>query len=105
MLSPLKTYVAMYYAENGKHPENFKQLGIPDEDMNDGEYIKQVKILPEGALRVELTEFFGTGMSLTLKQQTIMGGTQIKWQCYSNLPQEMLAIGYASSHICEQETL
>jgi len=104
LLSPLKTYIAMYYAENGKHPESFKQLGIPDEDMNDGEYIKQVKILPEGALRVELSEFFGTGAYLTLTQQTIMGGTQIKWACSSNLSQEVLAIGYGGSRYCEQET-
>jgi len=100
----LKTYVAIYYAENGKHPENFKQLGMADEDMNDGEYIKQVKILPEGSLRVELTDFFGKGRFLTLTQHAIMGGTQIKWECFSNLAPEVLTIGYNGSSYCTQET-
>jgi len=103
LLSVLKTYLVNYYAENGKHPDSFKQLGIPDEDMNDGEYIKQVKILPKGALRVELSEFFGAGAYLTLTQQTIMGGTQIKWLCSSNLPQAVLTIGYGGSHLCVPE--
>ncbi len=103
LVVPLKTAIASYYVEIGKQPENFSQLGLQAGEMTDGNYIKHVKILPDGALRIELSEFFGSGHYLVLTQQSVMGGSQIKWQCVSNLPEETLALDYGQN-LCTRLT-
>lgn len=99
-LSMIKVMLMEHYLSTGKYPENIEILGLKKEEMNDGRYIEQVGLLRNGIILAKLSGFFGVGKLLALVPESIMGGTQVRWQCVSNIEKKVFS-GPTDYNFCE----
>jgi len=86
LISPLRIMSMQQHSMNGEWPTKLEQIGMDEEDTSDGQYIDKVRLGNQGEIVALLSKEFGTKRVLKLSPKSIMGGTNIRWQCYTNLP-------------------
>ncbi len=84
-LTQIKHISYQYYAEYGNFPKSMQDMGLEPQDMTDGKYIKSVNINNKGAIIATLTDKFKDGRHVALVPGVTMGGTQISWQCLTDV--------------------
>ncbi|MDH5473201.1 MAG: pilin [Gammaproteobacteria bacterium] len=92
MITPVRMHVMQFYNMNGDWPANLGDVGLDTDTMTDGENIETVKLDKNGEIRVLLTKAYGNGKFISLKPRSIMGGTNIKWDCSTNLNKKSFSV-------------
>lgn len=101
-LQPVKVRALQFYQMEGRWPGSLKDLGFKASEMNDGELIDAVSIGREGAITAVLnSKSFGQSKTLTLKPRFVMGGTNIRWDCTTNMPDEIFRMPSAGNMRCK----
>ena len=86
MVTPLKMQVTQYYLERGDWPASFVDLQLNPTAMREPGLIEQVALRLGGVIQLDLDETeFGAGQYLQLIPREAMGGTQMAWDCRTNL--------------------
>ena len=93
MLSPIRLRMEEYSMMQGNWPEELQDIGLDPREMNDGSLIEGVK-LDQGRIIALLSHSFGKGRTLALYPESIMGGTQTRWQCETNVDLDGIANTY-----------
>lgn len=92
----LKIMVFQHYLDTGKWPENLLDLGL-DKDSMKSRSVNGVWLERDGVLAFELTKDLGSNMHVKLVPEMVMGGSNLQWSCFSNLPSPVLAGTYCDS--------
>ena len=85
LLMPIKMTMTEYYMLNGEWPSTFKQINLKAEEMTDGHYLDRVRLGENGRIVAYLSSTFGKNKLLSLAPKSIMGGTQTRWECTTNV--------------------
>ena len=86
LITPIKLMSMQQHSMYGEWPTKLEQIGMRKEDTNDGQYIDEVRLGKQGEIVALLSNRFGKERVLVLAPKSIMGGTSVRWQCYTNLP-------------------
>lgn len=97
-LMPVKQAITAYHYQQGGWPQDLKALGFDPEAMHSPE-VTQVKLGKEGSIIARLDATLGEDKQLWLIPNPVMSDTQLQWNCYSNFPKEVFAVGERA--ICE----
>ncbi len=85
LLMPIKMTMTEYYMLNGEWPSSLDQINLKAEEMTDGRYLEKVRLGDDGRIYAYLSETFGKNRLLSLAPKSIMGGTQTRWECSTNV--------------------
>jgi len=85
LLMPIKMTMTEYYMLNGEWPSRFEQINLKAEEMTDGQYLDSVRLGDKGRIVAYLSSTFGKNKLLSLAPKSIMGGTQTRWECTTNV--------------------
>ncbi len=85
LLMPIKMTMTEYYMLNGEWPSRFEQINLKAEEMTDGQYLDSVRLGDAGRIVAYLSKTFGKNKLLSLAPKSIMGGTQTRWECTTNV--------------------
>lgn len=103
-LSGLRTAVLEHYMSNGKWPNHLLQMGFTPESMNSS-LIDEVRMSNyEGEIEATLNKkTFGKDKKIVLTPKPILGGSQMEWQCATNINKQLL--GTDMHPLCESKKL
>ncbi len=96
-LTAIKIKMTEFYMQSGAWPESFHTIKLNPKALNSS-LINKTILDKNGRIKVELNRIFGTRKQLWVYPQSVMGGTQIEWQCFTNFPKSMLEEG--NTEIC-----
>ena len=85
LVIPIKMRIMEYYQYSGIWPSSFEQLGLKKSEMSDGDLIDRVELGMEGEVTVLLGKKFGAKKYYKIHPEFIMGGTNIRWRCVTNM--------------------
>lgn len=89
-ITTVKMMVTMHLYERGAFPTSIGDLGLDAKTMVSSN-ISGLDIGENGAIVAQLPEKFGKSIELKLVPKLVMGGNNVEWDCYSNLPAYVLA--------------
>ena len=89
-VSTVKMLVTMHLYENGEFPVSISDLGLEVESMTSS-HVSGLKIEENGTVLAKLPEKLGDNREFKLIPKLVMGGHNIEWNCYSNLPAYILS--------------
>ena len=90
LVTPVRMSVVQYYVSRGDWPVKLEDIGFSAEEMRDGKYIDSVSIKKTGSILVSLSQYFGSNKKIKLSHESIMGGTNLKTQCTTNVAKKIL---------------
>jgi len=96
-LSPIKTKMTEFYMRAGTWPESFHTIKLKPKTLRSS-LINKTILDKNGRIKVSLNNSFGKQKQLWIYPESVMGGTSIEWQCFTNFPKSMLHVG--DSDIC-----
>lgn len=96
-LSAIKIKMNEYYMNVGTWPESFHAIQLNPKALKSS-LINKTTLDKSGRIKVELNRNFGSQKQLWVYPESVMGGTSIEWQCFTNFPKSMLEAG--DSDIC-----
>lgn len=96
-LSPIKIKMTEFYMETGIWPESFHTIELSPKSLKSS-LINKTTLDKNGRIKVNLNQSMGKQKQLWIYPQSVMGGTSIEWQCFTNFPKSMLDAG--NSDIC-----
>ena len=85
LISPIRMMTEQERSMSGEWPTKLEQIGISKEDTNDGQYINEVRLGNDGEIITLLSQEFGNKRVIKLAPKSIMGGTSLRWQCFTNI--------------------
>jgi len=88
-LTPIKFSMIEYYLYRGKWPQKLEEVGFKTTQMTSS-LIRATNLSDAGRLQVKLALEFGDNKELWLYPRSVMGGTQVEWDCYTNFPPNLL---------------
>lgn len=96
-LTAIKHKMTEFYMRAGTWPESFHAIDLNPKALKSS-LINKTVLDKNGRIKVELNDSLGKRKKLWIYPQSVMGGTQIEWQCFTNFPESMLTVG--NSDIC-----
>jgi len=95
-LSPIKIKMTEFYMSAGTWPGSFHAIKLNPKALRSS-LINKTILDNNGRIKVELNRSFGTRKQLWLYPESVMGGTLIEWQCFTNFPKSMLDAGISDT--------
>lgn len=89
-VSVLNVMVIDHYADTGKLPASLLDLNLEQDSMT-SRNVEALNIEDAGVISIKLTQGIGKNMHVKLVPELIMGGSNLQWNCFSNLPSAVLA--------------
>ncbi|MCG6937779.1 MAG: hypothetical protein LJE83_06345 [Gammaproteobacteria bacterium] len=86
LISPIRMMTMQQYSMYGEWPTKLEQIGMSQDDTSDGQYIDNLRLGEKGEIVALLSKEFGDKRVLKISPKSVMGGMNIRWQCYTNLP-------------------
>jgi hypothetical protein len=102
LLMPIKISMTEYYMTTGEWPSSLQDIRLKPEEMNDGRYLEKVRLGKDGQIYAFLSNTFGKNKLLSLKPRSIMGGTQTRWECFTNVNTK--GIPTLSNNLCSEDS-
>lgn len=96
-LAPIKTKMTEFYMSAGRWPESFHAIQLNPKTLKSS-LINKTLLDKNGRINVTLNRLLGNNKQLWIYPESVMGGTSIEWQCFTNFPKSMLQAG--NSDIC-----
>ena len=85
LVSPIRMMTEQERSMSGEWPTRLEQIGMSKDDTNDGQYINEVRLGNGGEIITLLSQEFGNNRVIKLAPKSIMGGTSLRWQCFTNI--------------------
>ena len=96
---PVKQKIQEYYLSRQKWPLALNHIGYKSREMT-SDLITKTEITLKGQLSVKLSRSFGSKKEIRFYPKLEMGGTQIRWVCYTNFPAAQLSNKVDGRPIC-----
>ncbi len=90
-LGPIRVAMLEHFYSRGQWPASGEALGLDPARLHSRE-IESIELADQGRIRAHLSQDFGAGRILELRPYSELSGTAYRWQCYSNLPGEVLSL-------------
>lgn len=86
LVSPIRINIIHYYADTGKWPNNFSDIDLNSNEIQQKDLIDNAELRLGGVLHLRLSaSTFGENEVLQLIPKPIMGGQSINWECRTSL--------------------
>lgn len=86
LISPIRIMALQHYSMHGAWPTKLEQIGMSEDDTSDGQFIDKITLGSNGEIVALLSKEFGKKRVLKVSPKSVMGGMNVRWQCYTNLP-------------------
>ncbi len=96
-LVAIKSKMTEFHQRVGAWPESFHAIKLNPKSLKSS-LINKTILDKNGRIKIELNNSFGQRKQLWLYPKSVMSGTLIEWQCFTNFPKSMLNAG--NSGIC-----
>ena len=90
LITPIRLRMMERYSNYGKWPTELEQIRMSEDDTSDGQYIDNLRLGSNGEIIVALNKEFGNNKILKLYPKSVLGGTNIRWKCNTNLPVQQI---------------
>ena len=98
-VTAVKQGMQEYYLAQGKWPRVLKDLGFEPRDMTTDLILKTI-VTTRGQISIKLSKSFGARKEVWFYPKLEMGGTQMKWICYTNFPPSLLRDKISGDELC-----
>lgn len=98
-IQPVKQSMQEHYFSKQKWPLTLSHIGYKSRDMTSAQ-ITKTDITIKGQISVKLSRSFGVKKEIWFYPKLEMGGTQLKWVCYTNFPASQLKNKIDDSPLC-----